>query len=83
MSADTQKTPSERLSVMEKQVSEIHEALLGNQYNKSGAIIPRLEKAEAYIESHKKQRWLLTGLVALAGASASYAKEIIHYFTAK
>lgn len=76
--AEKPKTNRERLSAMEKKIDDIHEALIGTQYNPQSGVIPRLQKVETYVESHKKRVWMLTGIVAVLGTGASYAKEIIH-----
>lgn len=81
MEDDSPKTNRERMACMEKQIGEIHSALLGTKYNPDSGIIPRLSKVETYVDSDKKNKWLLTGLIGLLGAGTAYAKEIFTWLT--
>ena len=57
---------------LEKDVSEIKEALLGNAYGSEG-FVKRLQKVEEYQMKDKKQKWTLAGI----GLAVGFALKII------
>jgi len=51
----------DQVNNIEKDVKEIKEALLGNEYNEKG-VIHRLGEVEDYQNKDKKQKWTIAGV---------------------
>lgn len=63
----------EQVNNIERDLKEVKEALLGNEYNPNG-FIKRVEKVEKYQANDKKQKWTLAGVGLAIGF-------ILKYFT--
>ena len=51
----------EQLNNIEREVKELKEALVGNDFNSNG-FIKRVEEVEKYQSNDKKQKWTVAGI---------------------
>jgi len=56
----------EQLNNIEKQVTDMHNALIGTPYGQKG-IIKRVEEVEKYQSNDKKQKWTIGGIGIAVG----------------
>lgn len=66
-----------KLSCLQNKIDDIHTALVGNDYDKEKALIPRLKKVEKYIETDKKLKWIGAGALLALGTSIKSAWDWI------
>ena len=52
---------SKQIEHLQKDVKEVKDALLGNEYNPNG-FAKRVEKLEEYQQKDKKHKWTLAGI---------------------
>lgn len=53
----------EQLDNIEQKVNQICDALLGTEFTHNKGLIDKIEKHEEYIESDKKFKWTIAGIL--------------------
>ena len=67
---------NDRFERLEKQVSEMHKALVGDSYGNEG-FIDRIKKLEDFQEQQKKILWIATGAAGTVSLIVNVVFQII------